>query len=226
MYKVYAALLALSLTPRSALAARCLGRLNHTFPFEEVCYDTVLNGTGGFTLRSYSGADAAASLVTSTASSSITTYQEALEMTTFYVIEYFVGGGNVKNESLLFARTVPLVLRPPTASHDFWAGHMAVAPSRFPSTKPPAAAGGGQPLSLQPLGDVTLAVLRDTLNESPQPSDFDALCKRLEAAIKKQAPSWTVDAASPYSPSHARFDSFEFYEGPFDIECWMGVQKA
>ena len=208
------------------MAARCLGRLNQTFPFEEVCYETVYNGTGGFTLRSYSGADAAASLVTSTASSSITTYQEALEMTTFYVIEYFVGGGNARNESLLSARTVPLVLRPPTASHDFWVGHMAVAPSRFPGTKPPSPVGKGYPISLEPMGDVTLAVLRDTLNESPQPSDFDALCKRLEAAVKKQAPSWTIDAASPYSPSHARFDSFEFFEGPFDIECWLGVQKA
>ena len=220
-----AALLALSVLTLGTDAARCEGRLNSSFPFEEVCYEVVFNGTGGFSLRSYAGANAAAALATSNASSSITTYQEALELTTFLVIEYFVGSGNAKNVSLLDARTVPLVLRPPTPSHNFWASHMAVAPSRFPSVaKAPRAAGSD--LSLLPMGDVTLAVLHDTLTSSPQPADFAALCKRLEVAVKAQSPGWSVDASSPYSPSHARFDSFEFYEGPFDIECWLGVQKA
>jgi hypothetical protein len=103
---------------------------------------------------------------------------------------------------------------------------MALAPSRFPSpaSAPPPAPGWG--ITLRPLGDVTLAVLHATLDSSPQPADFDALCSKVEAAVKAQLPAWAIDPESPYSPSHARFFSAEFYDGPFDIECWWGVKKA
>lgn len=204
-------------------AARCLGRLNLTFPFEEVCYDTIYNSSSGLMLRSYAGANAAASLVSFNVSST-EIYQEALVMSTFYVISYFAGEGNKKNESLKAARTVPLVLRPPTRSHNLWVSHMALAPSRFPpGSKAPAP---GWDITLRPMGDVTLAVLHATVNLSPQPADFDALCSKVEAEVKEQLPAWTIDPDSPYSPSHARFFSYEFYDGPFDIECWWGVKKV
>lgn len=216
--------LSVASTSGLASAPRCQGLLNATFPFEEVCYDTIFNGTEGLSLRAYKGANSEASLVTYNASATITVYQEALELTTFYVISYFTGEGNAKNESLTYARTVPLVLRPPTPSHNFWASHMAIAPSHFPpGSKPPKPAYGSE---LLPMGDVTLAVLHATLNFSPEPSDFDALCAKTVAAVKAQLPAWKIDAASPYSPSHARFDSYEFFDGPFDIECWYAVSKV
>jgi hypothetical protein len=203
-----------------AAAAPCYGRLNETIPFEEVCYTVLKNGTDGLSLRKY-GASGAAMLVEYQASSSITVYQEALTLTTFYVIEYFLGPGNVHNDSLLSARTVPLVLRPPTPAHNFWVAHMALTPSRYPPATPPAPYA---PTTLRPLGEnTTLAVQRATLAQSPQPSDFDALCAKLSAGIKEQLPGWSVDTDSPYTPSHARYYSYYNYEGPWTIECWMGV---
>ena len=213
----------LALQAAAAAPARCLGHLNHTYLLESVCFETIFSGADGLTLREYSGANASATLVSFNVSAT-QIYQEALEMSTFYVISYFAGEGNAANKSLVAARTVPLVLRPPTREHNEWVSHMALAPSRFPpGSHAPAP---NWDISLRPLGSVTLAVLHATLDQSPQPADFDALCSRVEAAVKKQLPAWAIDAASPYSPSHARFDSYEFYEGPFDIECWWGVKKV
>ena len=225
------ALLPLAVSVGASAAAPCFGRLNETFPFEEVCYKVLINGTGALQLREYAaGAGAAATLVTFNASNTITVYQEALEMTAFYVIDYFIGASNALNKSLLSARTVPLALRPPSAANPGWLGFMAAAPSKFPPgaalPKPlyglelaPLGAGGGEEA-------VLIAAKRAVLYETPQPSDFDALCASLKAGVAKQLPGYRVDEASVYTPTHARFFGFEFFGGTFEIECWVGVKKA
>jgi len=104
---------------------------------------------------------------------------------------------------------------------------MALAPSRWPpgSKTPP-----GTDVTVAPLSagqsEVTLAVLRVASQESPQPSDFDSLCVKLELAVKKQLPSWTVDPTSPFSPTHARYFGQLYTGSPWIIECWVGVVKA
>ena len=211
-------------------APPCFGILNSTFAFEEACYTVLHSGTGGLSLREYPAAAASGgvTLVAYNASASITVYQEALEMTGYYVIEYFVGPVNARNESLLSSRTVPLLLRPPTPEHDSWLGFMALAPSKWPAgRKPPAALYDAEllPLGMGGAGPLLLAVQRTTSNFSPQPSDFDALCAKLAAGIKKQLPGYEADPASPFSPTHARYFGFEWV-GPFDMECWMGVKKV
>jgi hypothetical protein len=230
-----AALAASTTNDESASAAaptKCLGVLNSTFAFEEACFTLLHNGTGGLSLREYSAAAArgGVTLITYNASSAITVYQEALEETGYYVIEYFVGPVNARNESLLSSRTVPLALRPPTPQHDGWLGFMALAPSRWPAGKtPPAPIYGAEllPLGLGGAaagGPLLLAVQRATSESSPQPADFDALCTELAAGVKKQLPGYEVDAASPFTFTHARYYGFAWL-GPFDLECWCGVVK-
>ena len=214
-------------------APPCYGRLNDTARFEEVCFTVLKNGTGGLSLREYRGASALATLVEYEVGSAATVnYQEALINTTAAVIAYFAGEGNELNASLLAARTVPFVLRPPTPTHNFWTSHLALAPSQFPpggSPSPPDPVVGG--VSLTPLGvqgvAVTLAVQRKVQAPLfPEPSDFYALCAKLEAGIETQLPGWAVDEASPYTPAHARFWTEEFFSGPWTLECWMGVKKV
>ena len=169
-------------------------------------------------VRAYTGASAKAFAVSYPAPATITTYQEALELASFYIIEYFV------NKSIADARTVPLTLRPPTPAHNEWVAQMALAPSRWPpGSKPPPPPYA--PTAVGPLGAETLAALRVTMQQSPQPSDFDALCARLRAAVPKELPAWKVDEASPVSPTHARYDGSD-WEGPWLIECWVGVVAA
>ena len=222
--------LLLLLTGASA-AAPCFGRLNDTYAFEEVCYKVLKNGTGGLQLREYAaGAGALATLVTYNASQSTSPYQEALMLTSFYVIEYFIGPGNALNKSLLPSRTIPLALRPPSAANPSWLAFMAIAPSQFPpGTVPPKPRYGTE---LAPLGGrggkeaVLLATKRASTSESPQPSDFDALCASLKAAVPLQFAGYEVDDASVYSPTHARYYGFEFFGDVYTYECWIGVKKV
>jgi hypothetical protein len=217
-----ALLFALVAVPAAAALAPtkppCLDTLN-ALPFETVCHKTLANASGGLlTVRAYAGASAQAFAASYAAPATITVYQEALMMTAFYVIDYFT------NRSLTDARTVPLTLRPPTPTHNEWVGQMALAPSKWPpGSKPPPPPYA--PTRVAPLGDVTLAALRATMQSSPQPSDFDALCARLRAAVPKELPAWRVDEASPVSPTHARYYSQE-WEGPWLVECWVGVVAA
>lgn len=216
--RAFAAILVAAAVARAAPSKPCFDRLDGK-PFETVCYKTLANVSGGaLTVRAYEGASADAFLVSNAAPSSITTYQEALMLTTFYVIDY------ITNHSLLTSRTVPVTLRPPTtAANDEWIAQMALAPSKWPpASKPPAPFA---PTELVPRGRVTLAALRTTLQQSPQPSDFDALCKQLRAGVQSELPAWTVDEASPISPTHARYFGEESF-GPYEMECWVGVTKA
>jgi len=215
----------------AAAAAPCFGRLNDTYAFEEVCYKPLKNGTGGLQLREYAaGGGAGATLVVYNATQPISVYQEALELTSFYVIEYFIGPGNALNKSLLASRTVPLALRPPSAANPSWLAFMAIAPSRLPpGAEPPKPTYGTQLLPLGGRGGKEaqlLAVKRASTSEVPQPADFDALCASLKAAVPSEFAGYEVDEASMYSPTHARFYGFEFYGDNYDYECWLGVKKV
>jgi len=158
------------------------------------------------------------------ASATITTYQEALIMTSFYIIDYFEGQGNSLNKSLLSSRTVPYTLHPPTSSRNFWLGRMALAPSKWPAHSAPP--GAIPPVDLAPLGKgntFLLASLRKQFQEYPQPSDFETLCASLTSSLGQLGA--TLDPDSVYSPSHAYY----FGEGnlnAFDSECWVGVKAA
>lgn len=230
---IVGAIISVAAGAAAAAAPPCYGHLNHTYRFEEVCFSLLHNGTGGLSLRSYPAAAASGvTLVAYDASSAITTYQEALMLTAFYVLEFFNSTGNAAGENLEASRTVPILLRPPTPAHDGWRGSMALAPSLWPAgggKKPPAPKYGTAlvPLGMgSPAGPLLVAVQRATSDAVPQPADFDALCAKLEAAVKAQLPGYKVDAASPYTPSHARYYGYLFFEGPFDYECWAGVTKA
>lgn len=222
---------ALSLLAAAASSAPCFGRLNETYPFEKVCYDVLFNGTDGLELREYAaGAGATATLVTYNASDAITTYQEALMETSYYVIEYFIGSTNALNKSLLASRTVPFTLRPPSAANPTWRAAMALAPSLWPAGATPPTPTYG--VELAPLGGrggkqaVRLAVQRASSEQTPQPEDFDALCAKLRAAVAAQLPKYAVDDASIYSPTHARYYGYLYFEGLYEYECWLGVVRA
>lgn len=166
-------------------------------------------------------------MVQSNASAAITTYQEALTLTGFYIIEYFEGPGNAANRSLLSSRTVPLTLHPPTPDRNFWLGRMALAPSQWPPhSHPPAASGSAGTLGLAPLGRgaFLLASLRQQFQQTPQPSDLEALCASLTSSLGLLGAA--LDPDSLYSPTHAyyfgRADILEYY----DAECWLGVTAA
>ena len=213
LFAAFAASAAASLAPTKP----CFDTLDGK-PFETVCHKTLAKASGGLlSVRAYADASAEAFVVSAAAPPTVTVYQEALELTTFSVIEYFA------NKSLAQARTVPLTLRPPTPWHNEWVAQMALAPSMWPpGSKPPAPFA---PAEVAPLGDVTLAALRATLQYSPEPSDFDDLCAQLRAAVPKELPAWKVDEASPISPTHARYDGRD-WEGPWLVECWVGVVAA
>ena len=189
-------------------------------PFETVCYRVIANASlsaGLLTVREYEKGDADAYIVSYTAPASITTYQEALMLASFYLIDYFV------NNSLSSSRTVPLTLRPPSPANDAWLASMALAPSKWPPTsKPPPPRYGTEVL---PLGKVLVATLRTLFQESPQPEDFEALCVQLRAGVQKELPAWSVNETSPFTTTHARYNG-ELWTGPWEIECWVGVEKA
>lgn len=221
----------LSLFTATKAVAPCSGRFNSTFAFEEVCFKVLQNGTDSLKLREYAvGVGAGATLVTYTASDSITVYQEALELASYSVIEYFIGNFNSKNVSLLSSRTVPLALRPPSPANPSWLAFMALAPSHGPPGKlPPKPVYG---VELTPLGGkdgkeaVLLAVQRASTSQSPQPADFEALCAKAKAGVANQFPGYSVDETSPYSPTHTRYYGFEFIGDKYDYECWYGVKKV
>jgi len=224
--------LALAGLAAAAAAPACFGVLDASTPFEEVCFKAVKNGTGGLQLREYPGKEAGPGGVTLVAynlSAEVTVYQEALTASSFYVIDYFVGGSNVLNQSLLDSRTVPLALIPPSPAHNYWLAFMALAPSLWPAGRkiqPPSPNYDVElvPLGLGGAGPLTVAAQRATLQSSPQPSDFDALCATLDAAVAAQLPSWQVDPASPFTHTHARYYG-QVWTGPYDYECWAGVVK-
>lgn len=212
-------------------SAPCFGKLNYTFTFEEVCFKTIFYGTTGFALREYSGTALGSTLVTYNASASITTYQEALMLTTFYVFEYFTGGGNALNKSLINARTVPLLLRPPTPQNNEWLATMALSPSKYPSkSNPPVPIPGPSGVILKTISDgsapIQIAVQRADLTQDPQPSDFDTLCSQLQANVKVQLPNWKIDETSEYTYSHARYYTEIFFGSYWTCECWARVSKV
>ncbi len=213
----------------SSSAAPCYASFNNATLLETPCYRVEKRASlpSGFSLelRRYTGAEAL--MVQSNASAQITTYQEALMMTSFYIIDYFTGG-NAANQSLLSSRTVPLTLHPPSSARLFWLGRMALAPSVWPPhSKPPAPpAPEQQELTIAPLGSgtVLLASIHKQFTSTPQPSDFDSLCASLFNNLGLL--SATLDPASLYSPAHAYYYGEDAINPLYDAECWLGVTAA
>ena len=221
-------LLSLCVTAALAITAPpCSASFNNATQLETPCYKVVHQATTKdglpLELRRYSGSEAI--VAASNASAEITVYQEALTMTAYYLIEYLKGPGNVQNKSLLTSRTVPLTLHPPTPSRNFWLGRMALAPSKWPAHSTPPAPVKNELLDIAPLGKGTflLASVRKQYQETPQPSDFDALCATLTSNLGLLGA--TLDPSSIYSPAHAYYFGFENL-GADDAECWLGVTAA
>jgi len=210
----------------------CYGEFNGQ-KFEEVCYTTLLNSstTDGLSVREYSASLAASTKLVSFNVSSLypdATYDAALTFATFGIIEYFLGGFNVQKKNLLDARTVPFLLLPPKAGG--YVGHMALAPSKFPSAKSKVP---------EPLDNVTiisldtqpllLAVQRHvSTTAGPSGSEFAVNCEQAVTAIAGGAlPGYSIDSTSSFAKG-----AYAFYygrdapqDGPFVSECWLGVVK-
>jgi hypothetical protein len=190
-----------------------------------VCF-TNLGSENNFTVREYSNSgDGGAVVVSYNVSAATTTYQEAFELGAFVVIGYFTGL-NAKNVSLLAARTTPLMLRPSRLkSNTPWFIQMAIAPGAVPS--PPKPEYGAELSPLVPANGAPLqvAVRHERLTESPQPSDFEFCARSLERDLARSS-NWRYDASAPASPTYAYFTGRDDYTGPFDIECWVGVQPV
>ncbi len=219
----------------AAAAAPCEGEFNGQQPLEAVCFATLLNSstTKGLSARAYAPAASARTTLVSYNVSALfpaSTFDDALTLAGFGVIEYLLGGFNKPHESLLDARTVPFLLLPP-GSAGGWVGRMALAPSKFPVRgKAPAPLNNVTlvALSAQPL---TLAALRErsTGEGPPTGAQLAALCARAVGAVAAGAlPGFAVDGASPFAAG-----VFALYYGrdapsggPYDAECWVGIVRS
>ena len=198
---------------------------NLTNTLASVCFEE-LGNENGYAVRQYSNrSDEGALVVRYNVSATVQTYQEALELGTFTVLDYFEGG-NAKNLSLADARTTPLLLRPrhPAAGIP-WFVEMAIAPGLVPH--PPAPLYGVEitPLCPQDAAQFQVAARHERLNSSPQPSDFEACAAKLIESLKLSS-LWRYNASSPASPSFAYFTGQFDISGPYDIECWVGVDSV
>jgi len=210
----------------------CFGTLNNDEPVEEVCFTTLLNSstTAGLSVREYPAG--AATLVSYNVSAlyTVSTFESALTLAGFGVIEYFIGGFNKKKENLLDARTVPFLVLPPAAAGG-WVGRLALAPSKWPAgSKPPAPVDN---VTLVPLAKdaLTLAVqfVESNTEGGPTGDELAALCARTATAVAAGAlPGWRVDAASPFAAGvYALFYGRDAPDnGPFAVECWLGVTQG
>jgi hypothetical protein len=218
----------------AAGAAPCEGTFNGQQPLEAVCFATLLNSskTKGLSARAYAPAAAARTTLVSYNVSALfpaSTFDDALTLAGFGVIEYLLGGFNKPHENLVDARTVPFLLLPPGDAGG-WVGRMALAPSKFPARAAAPAPLNNVTLvalSAQPL---TLAVLgeRTTGEEPPTGAQLAALCARTVSAVAAGAlPGFAVDDSSPFAAG-----VFALYYGrdapsggPYDAECWVGIVK-
>lgn len=209
----------------AAAAAPCYAPFNNLTVLETPCYTVEKRAGAALELRRYAGSEAF--VAQSNASAQITTYQEALMMTSFYVIDYLTGD-NTRNKSLLSSRTVPLTLHPPTPNNNFWLGRMALAPSQWPPhSTPPAPRGAlSQEIAIAPFGRgaILLASQRQQFTSTPQPSDYDALCTSLTGSLALLGAK--LDASSPFSPTHAYYYGEDTINPAYDAECWLGVTAA
>lgn len=197
---------------------------NLTRTLQSACF-TVLGSEAGFEVREYSNSrDPGALVVRFNVSSQVTTYQEAFELGTFTVLGYFTGATNARHTSLLDARTTPLLLRPSRpASRTPWFIDMAIAPGIVPHPPPPTE--GVEVVPLVPGPPILLAARHEQLGSGPQPSDFKACAAALVVSLRGST-SWRYNASSPVSPSFAYFTGQEDFEGPYDIECWVGIDRV
>ena len=213
-------LLALALLPGLVFSKKCTATVDGSTQVETLCYSIVAQHDGAaLQVRSYDVT--AATAVSYPIAADVTVYQEAQNFAGYYVLGYFTGYTNARNESLLPARTAPLTLRVPSAAFPGWVGSMVVAPSLHPTR-----AGLPEPTyvvelsAVQADGSVRLASLLVQFQQAPQPADFNATCAQL--ATRLQQLKIRVDEASAITPTHAYYFTRESF-GPYDFECWMAV---
>lgn len=203
-----------------------------TRAIESPCYHVAADLGGGVEVRVYADAvDNAAKLVSSNVSAALQPWQNGLEIATGYMFQYFMGD-NTQGANLSAYLTAPLMFRPArgtTPDAAPWVAEMALQPSVWgPKSHPPAPTRGFA--QIIPLGDLRVAALHRALPTPPGEADFEACDAALRAIVAQPASGYTVDAADPRTPTFAfyfpRDDMPPVPAGPFDIECWVVVERA
>ena len=209
----------------------CTGEFNGGQPLEEVCFTTLLNSsnTKGLSVRTYAAAaEGAVGLVSYNVSALFpaATFDDALTLGGFGVIEYFLGGFNKLKKNVLDARTVPFLLLPPGGAGG-WAGRMALAPSRYPAGKAAPAPLDNVTLVALYTQPLVLAVQRESAATPLTGDQFAALCARAVSAVAAGAlPGYRINPASPFAAGvYALYYGRDAPSGgPFVAECWLGVE--
>lgn len=204
---------------------RCTDLLDNVTEFETLCYSMLSTDEDGLQIRLYNVTSHATAVSYTIAIPPAIVYQQAETEGAFFTLGYFVGYVNSKNQSLLNARTVPLMLRPPYNSnpnHDSWISSMVVAPSVFPT--PAKLPRPTYNVSLSPVPEgLYLASQRITFQSTPQPADFNNTCAILYRKLAKRGVE--VDLASPYTPTHAVYYTRDLVEEQaYTFECWVGIK--
>jgi hypothetical protein len=219
---------ALGVSRAAAAAAFTPCHLPYT-PFtraiESPCFSSEGALGSGVTVRSYDQAvDNGATLVSANESAALQPWDNALEITTNHMFDYFEGNGNAGMVNLTAYVTAPLMFRPATKTR-LWHADMVLAPSAWPKgSKVPQPARGF--VTLGPFGPLKVAVLHRVIVTPPAQADFEAC----DAALRKVvagSTTWSVNAAGPHTPTFAfyfpRDDGLIPPKGPYNIECWVEV---
>ena len=196
---------------------------------EEVCFTTLLNSstTMGLSVRQYPAAAAALASYNVSALYPDSTFDSALTLGSFGVLEYFIGGFNKQRRNILDARTVPFLLLPPAAAGG-WVGRMALAPSQFPGgAKAPAPLDNVTLVELS-ADKLTLAVQRFENIAAFTGPQLATLCADATREIATGAlPGYSIDASSPFAAgAFGLYYGRDVNSGPFVAECWLGVSTS
>lgn len=181
--------------------------------------------SSGVTVRSYTvGTDNGATLVSSSESTALQPWANALEITANHLFDYFEGNGNAGGTNLTAYVTAPLMFRPATATR-LWYVDMVLQPSAWPAkSHPPQPARGF--VALTPFGPLQVAVLHRVVKTPPAQADFEACDAALRAVVSSSS-SWAVNTTGPHTPTFAfyfpRDDGLIPTSGPYNIECWVEV---
>ena len=192
---------------------------------ESPCFAKLGALGSGVTVRSYAAAtDNGATLVSSNVSAALQPWDEALEVTSNHMFDYFEGNGNAGGVNLTRYVTAPLMFRPASATRT-WYVDMELQPSAWPAkSRPPQPARGF--VALAPFGPLQVAALHRVVKTPPAQADFEA-CDAALRAVVATSTAWTVNALGPHTPTFAfyfsRDDGLAPSSGPYNIECWVEV---
>ena len=198
-----------------------------TRAIESPCFASEGALGSGVTVRSYAPAtDNVATLVSSNESAQLQPWDNALEIITNHLFDYFTGNGNAGGVNLTAFLTAPLMFRPATGSRS-WYSEMVLQPSAWPAkSHPPRPARGF--VELVPFGPLQVAVLHRAVKTPPVEADFET-CDTALRTVVSASPLWTVNTLGPHTPTFAfyfpRDDGLIPTSGPYNIECWVEVSR-